>query len=85
MFGFGGKKIDALGKKAIPVSFMEGEKVHTEMITLNIVNMDYPYTANFDRGVLSRLKIVIKQSSLCRKMPSPFGIITMHGDQAASK
>ena len=40
MFGFGGKKIDALGKKAIPVSFMEGEKVHTEMITFNIVNMD---------------------------------------------
>jgi hypothetical protein len=28
-FGFGGKKIDALGKKAIPVSFVEGDKVYT--------------------------------------------------------
>ena len=26
LFGFGGKKIDALGKKAIPVSFAEEKK-----------------------------------------------------------
>ena len=47
LFGFGGKKIDALGKKAIPVSFAEGEKVRTETITFDIVNMDYPYTSIF--------------------------------------
>ena len=47
--------------------------------------MDYPYTAIFGRGVLSRFEIVIKQSYLCMKMPSPFGIITIHGDQAASR
>ena len=47
--------------------------------------MDYPYTAIFDRGVLSRFEIRIKQSYLCMKMPSPFGIITVYGDQAASR
>jgi len=26
LFGLGGKKIDAIGKKAIPISFKEGEK-----------------------------------------------------------
>ena len=41
LFGFGGKKIDALGKNKIPVSFVEGEKVRTETITFDIVNMDY--------------------------------------------
>ena len=82
LFGFGGKKIDALGKKAIPVSFVEGEKVHTKAITFDIVNMDYPYTAIFSRGVLNKFKMVIKQSYLCMKMPSPFGIIIVHGDQA---
>ena len=81
LFGFGGKKIDALGKKAIPVSFAKGEKVHTKTITFDIVNMDYPFTAIFGRGVLSRFKIVIKQSYLCMNMPSPFGIIVVHGDQ----
>jgi len=54
LFGFGGKKIDAFGKKAIPVSFAKGEKVRTMMITFNIVNMDYPYTAIFGRGVLNK-------------------------------
>ncbi|XP_066323917.1 uncharacterized protein [Miscanthus floridulus] len=85
LFGFGGKKIDALGKKAIPVSFVEGKKVDTETITFDIVNMDYPYTAIFGRGVLNKFEIVIKQSYLCMKMPSPFGIITVHRDQAASR
>ena len=85
LFGFGGKKIDALGKKAIPVSFVEGEKVRTKMITFDIVNMDYPYTAIFSRGVLKKFKMVIKQSYLCMKIPSLFGIIIVHGDQAASR
>ena len=80
MFSFGGKKIDALGKKAIPVSFTEDGKVRTEMITFDIVNMDYPYTTIFGRGVLCRLEIIIKQSYLCMKMPSPSGIIAVHGD-----
>ena len=61
---------------------MEGKKVCTEMITFDIVNMDYPYTAIFSRGVLSRFKIMIKQSYLFMKMPSPFWIIIVHGDQA---
>ena len=53
-----------LGEKAILVSFAEGEKVRIETITFDIVNMDYPYTTIFGRGVLSRFEIMIKQSSL---------------------
>ena len=85
LFGFCGKKIDALGKKAIPVSFAKGEKVRTETITFDIVNIYYPYTTIFGRGVLNKFKMVIKQSYLCMKMSSPFGIITVHGDQASSR
>jgi hypothetical protein len=47
--------------------------------------MDYPYTAIFGRGVLNKFEMVIKQSYLCMKIPSPFRIITVHGDQAASR
>ena len=74
-----------LGENAISVSFAEGEKVRTEMITFDIVNMDYPYTTIFGRGVLNKFKMVIKQSYLCMKMPSPFGIIMVHGDLAVSR
>ena len=59
MFGFEGKKIDATGKKAIPVSFEEGERVRTEMIMIDIVNMDYPYTAIFGRGFTNNFEVVI--------------------------
>ena len=54
------------------------------MIAFDIVNIDYPYTAIFRRGFTNRFEVVIKQSYLCMKMPSAFGIITVHGDQVAS-
>jgi hypothetical protein len=47
--------------------------------------MDYPYTAIFGRGFTNKFEVVIKQSYLCMKMLSPFGIITVHGDQLASR
>ena len=72
LFGFGGKKIDALGKKAIPVSFVEGEKVFTETITFDIVNMDYPYTAIFGRGVLNKFKNGDKAKLLMHEDAIPF-------------
>jgi hypothetical protein len=56
------------------------------MITFDIVNMDYPYTtAIFSRGVLNKFEVVIKHSYLCMKMPSPFRVISVHGDQVASR
>ena len=47
--------------------------------------MDYPYTAIFQRGFTNKFEVVIKQSYLCMKMPSPFGIIMVHKDQLASR
>ena len=72
LFGFGGKKIDALGKKAILVSFAEGEKVCIETITFDIVNMDYPYTAIFGRGVLNKFKNGDKAKLLMHEDAIPF-------------
>lgn len=60
LYGFGGRKIDAIGKKAIPVSFVEGERVRTEVITFDIVDIDYPYTAIFGRGFTNKFQVVIK-------------------------
>jgi hypothetical protein len=62
LFGFGGKRIDAPGKKSIMVAFSEGERVHSVPITFDVVNMDYPYTAIFGRGVISKFEAIIKQS-----------------------
>ena len=47
--------------------------------------MDYPYTAIFGRGFTNMFEVVLKQSYLCMKMLSPFGIIMVHEDQLASR
>ena len=85
LFGFGGKKIDAIEKKTILVSFEEGKRVRMETIIFDMVNMDYPYTVIFGRGFTNKFKVVSKQSYLCMKMSLPFRVITVHGDQHASK
>lgn len=41
LYGFGGKKVDAVGKKQIPVSFEEGNRVRTEDITFDIMKIDF--------------------------------------------
>jgi hypothetical protein len=46
--------------------------------------MDYPYTAIFGRGLINKFKAIIKQSYLCMKMPSPLGVIVVHGDQTTA-
>ena len=60
LFGFSGKKIDALGKKAIPVSFEEGKRVRTKTITFDVVNMDYPYSTIFGRCFTNQFEVVVK-------------------------
>jgi len=72
-------------KEIFLVSFVEGETVHTKKRTFDKVNIDYPYTAIFGRGFTNKFEVTIKQSFLCMKMPSPFGIITMHGNHIAAR
>ena len=85
LFGFGGRRIEAVGKTDLMVGFAEGERVRTEKVTFDVVNMDYPYTAIFGRGMLCKFDAIIRQSYLCMKMPSPFGIITVHGNHEAAR
>ena len=85
LFGFGGRRIKAIGKTELMVGFAEEGKVRTEKVTFDVVNMDYPYTAIFGRGMLCKFDAVIRQSYLCMKMPSAFGVITVHGNHEAAR
>ena len=67
-----GKNIEALGKKTIQISSTEGEKVRIETITLDIVNIYYPYTAIFGRGVLNKFKNGDKAKLLMHEDAIPF-------------
>ena len=47
LIGFGGKKIDALGKISLLVSFGGQENARTEYVTFDVVDLYYPYNAIF--------------------------------------
>lgn len=42
LIGFGGKRVNALGKISLPISFGDLNNPRTENITIDIVEMNYP-------------------------------------------
>ena len=75
LIGFGGKRIEALGKIELNVIFGKGAAQRTEPITFDVVDINYPYNAIFGRNTLVKFAVVIHQSYLCMKLPSVGGII----------
>ena len=80
LIGFGGKRIEALGKIELNVIFGEGAAQRTEPITFDVVDINYPYNAIFGRNTLVKFAAVIHQLYLCMKLPSAGGIITVFGN-----
>jgi hypothetical protein len=85
LVGFGGKRIKALGKIELNVTFGEGAAQRTESITFNVIDMNYPYNAIFGHNTLVKFAAVIHQSYLCMKLPSAGGIIIVFGNQEEAR
>ena len=64
LIGFGGKRIDALGKISLPVSFGGHENARTEYVTFNVVDLYYPYNAIFERGFANKFNAAIHMGYL---------------------
>ena len=64
LIGFGGKKIEALGKIELNVTFGEGNTQRTELITFYVVDIAYPYNAIFGRNSIIKFAAVINQAYL---------------------
>ena len=85
LIGFRGKRIEALGKIELNVTFGEGATQRTEAITFDVVDINYPYNAIFDCNTLVKFAAVIHQSYLCMKLPSAGGVITVFGNQEEAR
>ena len=85
LIGFGHKRIEALGKIELNVTFGEGATQRTEAITFDVVGINYPYNAIFGRNTLVKLAAVIHQPYLCMKMPSAGGVVTVYGNQEEAR
>ena len=78
LIGFGGKRIDALGKISLLVSFEGQENARTEYVTFDVVDLYYPYNAIFERGFANKFNVAIHMGYKCMKMPALHGTITIH-------
>ena len=85
LIGFGGKRIEPLGKIDLNVTFGEGNTQRTELITFNVVDIAYPYNAIFGRNSIIKFAAVINQAYLCMKIPTAGGVITILGNQEEAK
>jgi hypothetical protein len=82
LIGFGGQRVNALGKIPLPVSFGDLTNPRLENITFDVVEMNYPYLAIFGRGFLNKFKAIIHQLYLCMKIPAAKGVIIIHGTRS---
>ena len=85
LIGFGGKRVNALKKISLPVSFGDTSNPRTEHVTFNVVEMNYPYLAIFGRGLIKKFEAVVHQLYLYMKIPTAKGIITVRGNQQLAR
>ncbi|XP_066391932.1 uncharacterized protein [Miscanthus floridulus] len=85
LIGFGGRRIDALEKISLPVSFGGQENARTEYITFDVVDLYYPYNAIFGRGFANKFNVAIHMGYLFLKMPALHRIITVRGSQKEAR
>jgi hypothetical protein len=85
LYGFGGRKIIALGKITMPVTFGFVHNIRTEHVVFDIVDMEYPYNAIIGRGTLNAFEAILHPAYLCMKIPSEQGSIDVHGSQEAAR
>ena len=73
LIGFGGKRVNALGKIALPVSFGDTSNPRTEHVTSDVVEINYPYLAIFGRGLINKFEAAVHQLYLCIVLHSKGG------------
>jgi hypothetical protein len=85
LYGFGNKRIEALGKIDVNVTFGQDATMSTEVITFDVVNFVYPYNAIFGRNSINKFAAVIHQGYLLMKIPTAAGVILVYGSQEEAR
>jgi hypothetical protein len=81
LYGFGGKGTFPVGKIELPLSFGVAPNARSDLVTLDIVDMVYPYNAIMGQGSINKFEAAIHRLYLCMKIPGPQAMITVCGNQ----
>jgi hypothetical protein len=85
LYGFGNKRIEALGKINVNVTFGQDATMRTEVITFDVVDFVYLYNAIFGRNTINKFAAVIHQGYLLMKIPTAAGVISVYGSQEEAR
>jgi hypothetical protein len=85
LYGFGNKRIEALGKIDVNVTFGQDATMRTKIITFDVVDFVYPYNAIFGRNTINKFAAVIHQGYLLMKIPTTAGVISVYGSQEEAR
>jgi hypothetical protein len=85
LYGFGNKRIEALGKIDVNVTFGQDATMRTEVLTFDVVDFAYPYNAIFGRNTINKFTAVIHQGYLLMKIPTTAGVISVYGRQEEAR
>jgi hypothetical protein len=81
LYSFGGRKIEPICSVSLPVSFDSLHNAHTEFVTFDVVEMNYPYNAIFRRGLLNTCEAGLHSLYLCLKVTAALEVISIYGRQ----
>jgi hypothetical protein len=75
LYGFGRRKIEPICYVSLPISFDSLRNARTEYITFDVVEMNYPYNAIFERGLLNTFKAALHSLYLYLKVLATLEVI----------
>jgi hypothetical protein len=85
LYGFGNKRIEALGKIDVNVTFGQDANMRTEVITFDVVDFVCPYNAIFGHNTINKFAAVIHQGYLLMKIPTAAGVSSVYGSQEEAR
>jgi hypothetical protein len=85
LYGFGNKRIEAMGKIDVNVTFGQDATMRTEVIIFDVVDFAYPYNAIFGRNTIDKFGAVIHEGYLLMKIPTAAGAISVYGSQEEAR
>jgi hypothetical protein len=85
LYGFGNKRIEALGKIDVNVTFGHDATMRTKVVTFDVVDFVYPYNTIFRRNTINKFAVVIHQGYLLMKIPTATGVILVYDNQEEAR
>jgi hypothetical protein len=81
LYNFGVRRIEPGGSISQLVSFGSLRNARTKYITIDMVDMNYPYNTIFGKGLLNTFEAALHSLYFCLKVPATLGVISIHGSQ----